>query len=96
MEKKASDLTKRFVSYSELLQHLHKLELWKSLIMVSKGVFLLMTGLVFHEVRVPLNTALLSVQNLEGENLFDCFTDDQREMVHGLTNSLAMMEKVSC
>ncbi|ORX38326.1 hypothetical protein BD324DRAFT_649702 [Kockovaella imperatae] len=64
MEKKASDLTKRFVSY------------------------------IFHEVRVPLNTALLSVQNLEGENLFDDFSLDQKEMVEGLTGSLSMMEKV--
>ena len=50
---------------------------------------------VFHEVRVPLNTALLSVQNLEGEKLFDGFTSDQKELVYGLTGSLSMMEKVS-
>ena len=49
---------------------------------------------VFHEVRVPLNTALLSVQNLEGEELFDGYSGDQKEMVDGLTGSLSMMEKV--
>lgn len=74
LEKKASDLTKRFVSYS--------------------ASCLGYPNIVFHEVRVPLNTALLSVQNLEGESLFDGFSDDQKEMVHGLTGSLSMMEKV--
>ena len=51
--------------------------------------------LVFHEVRVPLNTAMLSVQNLEGERLFDGFSEDQSDMVHGLTGSLSMMEKAN-
>ena len=50
---------------------------------------------VFHEVRVPLNTALLAVQNLEGENVFKGLAGDQSEMVHGLMGSLTMMEKVS-
>ena len=50
---------------------------------------------VFHEVRVPLNTALLAVQNLEGENVFQGLGGDQSEMVHGLMGSLTMMEKVS-
>jgi len=49
---------------------------------------------VFHEVRVPLNTALLAVQNLEGENVFKGLDKDQGEMVHGLMGSLTMMEKV--
>nr|XP_018263320.1 two-component system sensor protein [Kwoniella dejecticola CBS 10117]OBR85478.1 two-component system sensor protein [Kwoniella dejecticola CBS 10117] len=49
---------------------------------------------IFHEVRVPLNTALLAVQNLEGENVFKGLEDDQSEMVHGLMGSLTMMEKV--
>jgi signal transduction histidine kinase len=49
---------------------------------------------IFHEVRVPLNTALLAVQNLEGENVFGGLEEDQSEMVHGLMGSLTMMEKV--
>lgn len=49
---------------------------------------------IFHEVRVPLNTALLAVQNLEGEGVFkDCAADDA-EMVHGLNASLSLMEQV--
>jgi len=49
---------------------------------------------VFHEVRVPLNTALLAVQNLDGEEVFQGLHEDQAEMVHGLMGSLSMMEKV--
>ena len=49
---------------------------------------------VFHEVRVPLNTALLAVQNLEGENVFRHVQAEQGEMVHGLVRSLTTMEKV--
>lgn len=49
---------------------------------------------VFHEVRVPLNTALLAVQNLEGEHAFRHLPADQEEMVAGLSGSLGMMEKV--
>ncbi|KAL7421501.1 hypothetical protein Q5752_003270 [Cryptotrichosporon argae] len=49
---------------------------------------------IFHEVRVPLNTALLAVQNLDGEDVFKGLEADQAEMVHGLTGSLTMMEKV--
>lgn len=49
---------------------------------------------IFHEVRVPLNTALLAVQNLEGENVFRHVQADQGEMVHGLVRSLTTMEKV--
>ena len=52
------------------------------------------THAVFHEVRVPLNTALLAVQNLEGEHVFKGLHDDQEEMAHGLMGSLTMMEKV--
>ncbi len=55
----------------------------------------MLTLAVFHEVRVPLNTALLAVQNLEGELVFKGLHDDQEEMVHGLIGSLTMMEKVS-
>ncbi|KAK4683944.1 hypothetical protein P7C73_g6264, partial [Tremellales sp. Uapishka_1] len=49
---------------------------------------------IFHEVRVPLNTALLAVQNLDGEDVFRGLHEDQAEMVHGLMGSLTMMEKV--
>ena len=51
-------------------------------------------NIVFHEVRVPLNTALLAVQNLEGEQVFRSIDPDQKEMLHGLKGSLTMMEKV--
>lgn len=54
-----------------------------------------MLKLVFHEVRVPLNTALLAVQNLEGEQVFKGLQEEQAEMAHGLVGSLSMMEKVS-
>jgi hypothetical protein len=53
------------------------------------------SAVVFHEVRVPLNTALLAVQNLDGEDVFKGLHEDQSEMVHGLMGSLTMMEKVS-
>ncbi|KLT43642.1 hypothetical protein CC85DRAFT_284354 [Cutaneotrichosporon oleaginosum] len=49
---------------------------------------------IFHEVRVPLNTAMLAVQNLEGEGVLKGLDEDQEVMVHGLTSSLGMMEKV--
>lgn len=50
---------------------------------------------IFHEVRVPLNTALLAVQNLQGEHFFEkCADAQQREMADGLMGSLTMMEKV--
>lgn len=45
-------------------------------------------------MRVPLNTALLAVQNLEGENVFRHVQAEQGEMVHGLVRSLTTMEKV--
>lgn len=49
---------------------------------------------IFHEVRVPLNTALLSVQNLVGEDVFKDTPADTLELVDVLQSSLAMMEKV--
>jgi len=49
---------------------------------------------VFHEVRVPLNTALLSVQNLEADDVFRNLPESQEECVLGLSSSLALMEKV--
>jgi hypothetical protein len=44
---------------------------------------------------VPLNTALLSVQNLEADGTFRDIPEDQKECVVGLSSSLALMEKVS-
>jgi len=49
---------------------------------------------IFHEVRVPLNTALLAAQNLEAEGLFESLSVDHRDMIDGLMGSLDMMEKV--
>lgn len=49
---------------------------------------------IFHEVRVPLNTALLALQNLDGEDVFKDLDNDQAIMVNGLMGSLTMMEKV--
>jgi signal transduction histidine kinase len=51
---------------------------------------------IFHEVRVPLNTATLATQNLEGEGVFasDRLSTDHRDMIDGLIGSLDMMEKV--
>jgi signal transduction histidine kinase len=78
MERKASDSKRRFVSYSAY-----------TFCRADP------TNIpVFHEVRVPLNTALLAVQNLEGENVFKHIQADQNEMVHGLMRSLTTMEKV--
>jgi signal transduction histidine kinase len=49
---------------------------------------------VFHEVRVPLNTALLALENLKGEGMFKDLNADTDDMVNGLVASLSMMEKV--
>lgn len=49
---------------------------------------------IFHEVRVPLNTALLSVQNLVGEEVFKDVGEEHVELVDVLQGSLGMMEKV--
>ncbi|KAI9099753.1 hypothetical protein DFS34DRAFT_579201, partial [Phlyctochytrium arcticum] len=49
---------------------------------------------IFHEVRVPLNSALLAIQNLAGEGIFVSCDREQREMVDALTGSLGMMAKV--
>jgi signal transduction histidine kinase len=81
-EKQAADLKKRFASYSELSD------------CVSDRTPVAEISLVFHEVRVPLNTATLAVQNLQGDGVFDHIPEDQKEMVHGLAGSLQLMEKV--
>jgi signal transduction histidine kinase/CheY-like chemotaxis protein len=49
---------------------------------------------IFHEVRVPLNTALLSLQNLMGEEVFKGMAVEHIELVDVLQASLGMMEKV--
>jgi len=48
---------------------------------------------IFHEVRVPLNTALLAVQNLEGANVFDKSSEQAVEYA-ALEGSLQMMSQV--
>lgn len=48
---------------------------------------------IFHEVRVPLNTALLAVQNLQGLNVFDKNSEFAIEY-SALEGSLAMMSQV--
>lgn len=85
MERRAADSKKRFVSYSTSIPFSHSRHVTKLILLLS---------LVFHEVRVPLNTALLAVQNLQGENVFEHVQQDQAEMVDGLVSSLSMMEKV--
>lgn len=49
---------------------------------------------VFHEVRVPLNTARLAVTNLDSEGAFAQMHADQQDLILGLDGSLRMMEKV--
>ena len=57
----------------------------------SKRLFV---SYIFHEVRVPLNTALLSVQLLEGEQVFQNLEPESKEMVTGLSSSLITMSRV--
>lgn len=51
------------------------------------------TSYIFHEVRVPLNTALLAVQNMEGSQ--PSLDQDGEEEFAALRGSLAMMSTVS-
>ncbi|GAA6063145.1 hypothetical protein JCM10212_001193 [Sporobolomyces blumeae] len=48
---------------------------------------------IFHEVRVPLNTALLAVQNLKGLNVFGAESENAIEYA-ALEGSLQMMSQV--
>ncbi|TFK71432.1 hypothetical protein BDN72DRAFT_837652 [Pluteus cervinus] len=50
-----------------------------------------LTSYVFHEVRVPLNTALLAVQNLDASGTI---AREQQLEFHALEGSLSMMSKV--
>ncbi|KAF8997922.1 hypothetical protein BDQ17DRAFT_1362850 [Cyathus striatus] len=50
-----------------------------------------LTSYVFHEVRVPLNTALLAVQNMEASGTI---AKDQEVEFNALSGSLTMMSKV--
>ncbi|KAF9560107.1 hypothetical protein CPC08DRAFT_708306 [Agrocybe pediades] len=50
-----------------------------------------LTSYVFHEVRVPLNTALLAVQNMEASGTI---AKDQEIEFNALCGSLSMMSKV--
>jgi hypothetical protein len=49
---------------------------------------------VFHEIRLPLNTALLAVQALEQEGATKNLNLEHANMVQGLNGSLGMMERV--
>ncbi|KAI8818178.1 uncharacterized protein EV422DRAFT_538970 [Fimicolochytrium jonesii] len=49
---------------------------------------------IFHEVRVPLNTALLAVQALAGEGVFNNCDSSQKEIVEALSGGLGMMGTV--
>ncbi|KAM0787630.1 hypothetical protein ACM66B_003695 [Microbotryomycetes sp. NB124-2] len=49
---------------------------------------------IFHEVRVPLNTALLAVQNLQATNAFGEKGSDQNVEYAALEGSLRMMSQV--
>lgn len=50
-----------------------------------------LTSYVFHEVRVPLNTAILAVQNMEASHMI---MKDQEIEFNALCGSLSMMSKV--
>lgn len=49
---------------------------------------------MFHEIRLPLNTALLAVQSLEDEGATTILDLEHAAMIRGLTGSLGMMERV--
>lgn len=49
---------------------------------------------IFHEVRVPLNTARLALANLHAEGAFLELQADQRDLILGLDSSMRLMEKV--
>ncbi|KAH7102227.1 hypothetical protein BKA62DRAFT_121650 [Auriculariales sp. MPI-PUGE-AT-0066] len=50
---------------------------------------------IFHEVRVPLNTAMLAFQNLQVNNAFkDDSVESQNVEIHALEASLFMMQQV--
>lgn len=49
---------------------------------------------IFHEVRVPLNTARLALANLHAEGAFLKLEGDQRDLILGLDSSMRLMEKV--
>lgn len=49
---------------------------------------------IFHEVRVPLNTARLALANLHAEGAFLDLQTDQRDLILGLDSSMRLMEKV--
>ncbi|KAG9023299.1 hypothetical protein FRB95_013270 [Tulasnella sp. JGI-2019a] len=49
---------------------------------------------IFHEVRVPLNSAMLAYQNLQSNNAFEKVQEDQAVEIHALEGSLTMMQQV--
>jgi len=52
-----------------------------------------LTSYIFHEVRVPLNTALLAVQNMDANGMFGAGNERDLEST-ALEGSLSMMSKV--
>lgn len=48
----------------------------------------------FHEVRIPLNAALLASQNLEAESLLGSPSSDHKDMGRALNSSLLTMQRV--
>lgn len=49
---------------------------------------------IFHEVRVPLNTAYLAFQNLQQSNGFNRQDEDQMVEVYALESSLQQVQQV--
>ena len=49
---------------------------------------------IFHEVRVPLNTAYLAFQNLQAGNTFDKKDEDQAVEIWALESSLQQVQQV--
>ena len=49
---------------------------------------------IFHEVRVPLNSAMLAYQNLQSNEAFKPLQEDQAVEIHALEGSLTVMQQV--
>jgi signal transduction histidine kinase len=49
---------------------------------------------IFHEVRVPLNSAMLAFQNMQTNNAFEHCKEDQAVEIHALEGSMAAMKQV--
>ena len=49
---------------------------------------------IFHEVRVPLNTLALGLDNIEKEGIFDNLSEDQKDVLSAVKTSIELMENV--